>query len=88
MRGLLQEGARRTVRAFRSGIERKLFVFVLYVIFSDGTQERVELKHDTTAAECAALLVRGADKPLQIPYRIELAQKVVLACEEEEKENS
>lgn len=56
------------------------FVFVLYVIFADGTQDRVPLAIHQTPARCAELLVKGTQKPVEHSERVAY---VILACEDE-----
>lgn len=57
-----------------------IYAFVLYVIFADGTQDRVPLAIHQTPARCAELLVKGQEKPVEHSERVSY---VILACEDE-----
>lgn len=57
-----------------------IYAFVLYVIFVDGTQDRVPLAIHQTPARCAELLVKGTAKPVEHSDRVAY---VILACEDE-----
>jgi hypothetical protein len=57
-----------------------VYVFVLYVFFADGTQDRVPLAIHQAPARCAELLVKGTAKPVEHSDRVDY---VILACEEE-----
>lgn len=60
----------------------KLFVFVLYVIFNDGTQTRVPITEHLAPAACAELLQKGSGKDYSAdPSKV---QYYIIACEEEQ----